>query len=214
MKCVVIADNFKKALSVIERAIGKDPALPILSSYLISADKNTITIIGTNLEIGMKISVRGSASVSGQAVLPARQLSGYIATLPKEEKVTIESNGNDMNVFAGTQETIFKGYQTEDYPPFPEVKGLYSITLKKSDLLSVLSRTVFSASKTTIKPELSSINFSFEREELTIAATDSFRLSEEKIKPTKFSAKLSKASFLLPVASAEELSRFIEYSED
>lgn len=75
-------------------------------------------------------------------------------------------------------------------------------------------RVAASSAKTSVKPELSSISFSFERELLTLAATDSFRLSEEKIKPVKFSTKLSKASFLLPVSSAEELVRFFEYSDD
>src|SRR3989338_9140269 len=214
MKCIVIADNFKKALSVIERAIGKDPAIPILSSYLISADKNTITITGTNLEIGIKISVRASISAPGQVVIPARQLSGYIATLQKDEKVTIESEGNDAKIITGTQETLFKGYPTEDYPPFPSIHSLYGLTCKKNDIIDALARTTFSSSKTTVKPELSSIYFLFEREVLTVAATDSFRLSEEKIKPVGFSTKLSKTSFLLPTISAEESARFLEYSDD
>ncbi len=214
MKCIIISENLKKALSIIDHATGKDSTLPILGSFLISAENGVITITGTNLEVGMQTTLRGTIHTQGQVVVPARPFLGYSATLPKDEKVTIESEGNDAKIITQSHESLFKGYPPEDFPPFPVVRELYALTCKGSDLSGVLKRTIFSVSKTTVKPELASISFSFEREILTLAATDSFRLSEEKIKPIKFSAKLSKTSFLVPVTSCEELVRLIDYSDD
>lgn len=214
MQCTVIADNIKRAVSVIERVVSKDQSLPVLCSYLVSADKNAITITGTNLEVGIQILIRGTVGAQGQCVIPARQLSGYISTLAKDEKITIESENNNTRITAGPQETTFNGYPPEDYPPFPSARSTHSFVCNKRDMLDALARTIFSTSKTTIKPELASINMLFEREMLIVAATDSFRLSEERIKPTSFSPKLSKTSFLLPIQSAEELARLLEYSDD
>ncbi len=213
MKCTLISENFKRALTLTERSTSKDLTLPILSSFLISADKNILKIIGTNLEIGIETSLRGSIQEAGKIAVPAKILLSYISTLPKDQKITIESNGNDLTIQTDVQKTIFKGYQGEDFPPFPTPEELFRVRLKKDNLIQVLSKTLISTSKSNIKPELASIFFLLERGVLTIASTDSFRLTEERLRPIAQSSKNQKETFLLPSRTAEELIKILEYGD-
>src|SRR3989344_168712 len=168
MKCIILSDNLKKILTLIERSTVRDITLPILNSFLISAESGLI-------------------KENGSIVIPAKIFSSYISTLQKNEKVGLESIGNDVVIKTQSQETIFKGFPFEDFPPFPHIKELYTITLGRSDILGALTKTLVAISRSTIKPELSSVLFKITKETVVLSSTDSFRLSEEKIKPISYS---------------------------
>ncbi len=212
MKCIIIADNFKKALSVVERSTSKDLTLPILGSFFITTESGSLRIMGTNLEIGIQTTVRCTVSEEGSIVIPSKQLLSYISTLSKDEKITIESSGVDVILAVQGQETSIKGYPQEDFPPFPIVKELYKATVYKKDITHFFPRVLISASKSAIKPELASILAVIEKNSLVIAATDSFRLSEERIQLTSLSMKNTKESFLLPARTFEETIRLTDQS--
>lgn len=215
MKCTLIADNFKKALSLIERSTSKDLTLPILGSFLITTETNTVKITGTNLELGMETTIRGTVEKPGKVAIPARALSAYVHTIQKDEKITIESkNSIDVSIYTQTQKTVFKGYPHDDFPPFPYIQDVYKIQIKKADIFHAVSKALISVSKNNIKPELASIYFIIDKDILILASTDSFRLSEERLQPVSFSPKIAKESFLLPVRTCEELLKLCEYGEE
>jgi len=214
MKCIVLADNFRKALSITERNIGKDATLPILGSILLAAERGTIRLTATNLEIGITTTIRGNVQEQGKIAIPAKTLTSFFSTLPKEEKVTLESLKHDLTISTQHQTTIIKGYSPDDFPPFPAPKELYRISMQKKDVIRALEQCLVSVAKSSIKPELASIFFFIERERLTVASTDSFRLFEETIKPVSFSLKIAKESFLLPLRTSEELIRILDSNEE
>jgi DNA polymerase-3 subunit beta len=214
MKCITIADNLKKALSIVERATSKDITLPILGSFFITTEGGALRVMGTNLEIGIQTTVRCTVSEQGSVVVPSKQLLSYISTLSKDEKVTIETNGIDIILTVQGQETNIKGYPQEDFPPFPTLKELYKAALTKKDINQFFPRVLTSVSKSAIKPELASILVIFEKENLLIASTDSFRLSEERLKLAALSIKNPKEVFLLPSRTFEEIIRLTDQSED
>jgi len=51
MKIIILKENLKNGLNIIERTIGKRLTLPILSNVLLKAEKNFLILSSTNLEI-------------------------------------------------------------------------------------------------------------------------------------------------------------------
>jgi len=213
MKCVLLVDNLKKVLSLVERSTGKDITLPILGSFLISTEGNTVKIMGTNLEVGIEASIHSTVHEQGKIAIPVKTFSSFISTLSKDEKVTLESKQNDLIVHTEKQKTVIKGYPPEDFPPFPIFKEIYALKVKKTDILSVLIKSIISTAKNTIKPELASLLFLLEKEIVTIASTDGFRLSEERIKPLAFSSKVAREQFLIPLRTCEDIIKLLEYGD-
>ncbi|MEK7649802.1 MAG: DNA polymerase III subunit beta [Patescibacteria group bacterium] len=214
MKCIIIADNFKKALSIVERATSKDITLPILGSFSITTEGGSLRVMGTNLEIGIQTLVRCTVNEQGGVVIPAKQLLSYISTLSKDEKITLESDGADISLTVQGQETTIKGYPQEDFPPFPVVKELYKAKIYKKDITQFFPRVLISVSKSAIKPELASVLGILEKETFLIASTDSFRLSEERLKLASVSIKNPKETFLLPARTFEEIIRLADQSSE
>jgi DNA polymerase-3 subunit beta len=213
MKCIILSENLRKVISIIERSTGKDLTIPILGSFLISTEVNSLKIMGTNLEIGIEALLRGTVQEQGKIAIPAKTLSSLISTIPKDEKITLESNKTNLIITTQSQKTLLKGYAHEDFPILPTVKEVYKIVIKKIDILYALTKSLISTSKNNIKPELASIYFLLYKENLIISSTDSFRLSEEQIKPISFSHKTSQETFLLPFRTCEELIKLLELGD-
>lgn len=214
MKCSILSDNLKKTLTLVERSTTRDITLPILSSFLITADNGIIVVTGTNLELGVTSSLRGFIQEKGSVVVPAKIFSSYISTLSKDEKVNIESKGNDVIIKTQSQETVLKGYQYEDFPPFPEIKKIFNIKIDRNSIIQALTKNLIAISRSTIKPELSSVYCRVIKDTLIMSSTDSFRLSEEKIKLSSIPIESTQESFLIPLRACEEIIKICEYSDE
>jgi len=59
MKFTCTKENLIKSLNNVAHLAGKNISLPILNNILIFAQNNTIELMTTNLEIGIKNRIRG-----------------------------------------------------------------------------------------------------------------------------------------------------------
>ena len=57
MKTNVSQAELNKAISIVSRAVSNRSSLPVLDNILISADGSSLTLVATNLHIGMRCSI-------------------------------------------------------------------------------------------------------------------------------------------------------------
>ena len=81
------------------------------------------------------------------------------------------------------------GTTSEDFPALPTITKGTELTLQSSDLKTALDRTMLAASNDETRPVLGGVYFHTEDGELSIAATDGYRLAESKI--SKINADVS-----------------------
>jgi DNA polymerase-3 subunit beta len=86
-----------------------------------------------------------------------------------------------------------------------------SVIVPTRDFVGALRSVSFSASTSSVKPELAAIFLSLEKGELTAVATDSFRLAEVR---TPLKVKGGFGSLLLPARNIPDIVRAIESSAD
>ncbi|MBI2618404.1 DNA polymerase III subunit beta, partial [Candidatus Kaiserbacteria bacterium] len=105
--------------------------------------------------------------------------------------------------------TVLKTHLPDDFPSLPSVEGQVTHTLLSDDVVEGIQSVGYSASRSNIKPELSSV-YVYERDKkLFFVATDSFRLAEKTIH-TKQKNTLEE-SFLLPLRNALEIVRILNH---
>ena len=207
MKFTVLTENLKEAIVLAEKNVGKKMSLPALSSVLFVAEKNKIFVIATNLETGIEIWVGGKVEEEGRVVLPARVVSSFVS-LVKNEQITFVSKGDNVEISTPVSKTIIQGYPVSDFPVLPKTNTSKTITLPAGLLCKALSSIMSAAATSDIKPEIASILFSFLKKELTVVATDSFRLAERKLEVLK--TNTDEAQFLLPYKGCFDLIRLLE----
>ncbi len=211
MKLVVIKDNLKKGLLIIEHAIGENQNLPILKNVLIKADANKITLSATNLEIAICATITGKVIENGTMSVPLSILLDLINNL-QTDRINFEKKENSLEVKTDNYEGVIQGLPPEEFPIIPKIKNTEEYIETKGEVFrEALSQVVLSTQFSELRPELNSTLFNFSLENIKIAATDSFRLSEKTIQNTHIKTNhTNEFKLLIPLKTSQELIRILE----
>lgn len=211
MKVSCLTQYLKEAVNVAERNTSKNQTLQILSSLFLEAEGNKIKLRATNLENAIEFFIPAKVEETGVVVIPAKTVNSFLSNVA-DDKITIQSQKNNLFIKTARTETLIRGYNHEDFPIFPKVEVLSSFNLPAPELKDALSSVVISASLSDFKPELASILFKIFKNTFKVAATDSFRLAE-KIILFKDIRSEKLISFLIPQKSIQEVLRLLDNDE-
>lgn len=209
MKIICLQENLKNGLNTTERIIGKNLTLPILNNLLLKTDKGKLKISSTNLEIGINYWASGKIEKDGEITIPAKVLSSIISQLPNK-KIELESKDRIIYLKCENYKAKIKGQDAREFPIIPKIQPQAEIEINKAALKSGLAQVAGMAANSEARPEISGILFSFEKNKLKLAATDSFRLAEKSIfLKTDFTG-----SMIVPQRTAQELIRILSDQAD
>ena len=182
MKFETNSKKFKEAVSLIEHVAGKHITLPVLSCILIEVKGNTVHLKATNLDVGMEISIPVKATADGIVAVPAKTLSSFLLGIPDQNStIQCEVVAGNIHVSSHKTQGVIKTMPPEDFPPIPHVSNAEEFTVSAQLFTKGLQSVWYSASVSSVKPELSSVYIYKDSNRLTYAATDSFRLAEKKL---------------------------------
>ena len=207
MKTIILKEKLKEGINVVERVSAKSLNLPILNNVLITTEKNFLKLTTTDLEIGINWWTLVKTEKEGKIAIPSRILSGFINFLPNKP-VNLEVKDLTLRVECENYQTSIKGSNPEDFPIIPKITTEESISLKSKIFCQNLKQVVDIASYSSTKPEISGVYFLFQKNLITMTATDSFRLGEKKLylESQSQSTNISKDySLILPQRAAREI---------
>ena len=210
MKVEILKENLKSGINLVEKIIGKNISLPILDNVLITTEDSFLNLTSTDLETVIRLWVLSKVIQKGKVVIPAKFFSNFISTL-SDDKVIIEVKGQNLYIESKNFKTQIQGHNPEEFPIIPEFKNVDCLEINNKNFCQGLSQVINIVSSSQIRPEISGIYFCFSKNNITIAATDSFRLAE-KILPLENTTK-KKYSFILPQKPAREMMNILEGKE-
>jgi DNA polymerase-3 subunit beta len=180
MKIECVQAKLSEFLKKAERISSKNATLPILSTILLEVKGSELFIRSTNLELGVEFSIPVKVQTPGTVAVSAQVFTNYISSL-QSKNVTLQSEGNSLIVESHKQRAVFNTFDHNEFPTIPRVVGTSTLVSSKK-FRSGIRSVVFSASVSSIKPELSSVFISGDTNgNLVFVATDSFRLAEKKV---------------------------------
>lgn len=201
--------ELQKALESVTRISTKHITLPILQCVLLTASKKTLSLKATNLEIGIEATINTQTDTEGVVAVPA-QILLQIVNLITQKTTTLYTEENVLIIETNSSKTEIKSVAPEDFPTIQKI-DTNAITIKGSLFALGIKTTAFTASQSSIKPELGSV-YVFQKKEhsLTFVATDSFRLMEKTVPQQGL---VLTESILIPYKNALELARIAEQSD-
>ncbi|MCW1888049.1 MAG: DNA polymerase III subunit beta [Candidatus Moranbacteria bacterium] len=213
MKLICTQENLTQALNALDRVVGKQSSLPILSNFLFESENGRLKISATNLEIGIIVFVGAKIEKEGKFAVPARILSQFVQNLPQGEVLELELKDGQLLLKSGSSDMKIKVLDGKDFPIIPTFKKEYPVILLAQPIKQALSRLLFCASNNESRIELTGAQFLFEEKQLSIAATDSFRLAEEVLKYNQAKESIlngeESKSLIIPINTLQEISRSI-----
>ncbi|MEF8846970.1 MAG: DNA polymerase III subunit beta [Candidatus Paceibacterota bacterium] len=202
MKLKILKQNLKQGLDKIKKVASKSSSLPVLDSVLLTTKKNHLELAATDLELGIKYEVLAKIKDQGKVAIPAKAFSNLINSLPEEE-IQLKQKKQDLKIKCGNYESQLKGLDPKEFPIIPELEDEFA-EIKSSVLMEGLSQVEDIASPSKVRPEISGVYICFNKKEIKMVATDSFRLGEKTVSLSDTTLDSTRC-LILPSKTAREL---------
>ncbi len=177
MKLVVNKDVILSGLQKVQSIVGNRTTLPVLYNILLKAEKDSLSLSATDLEVSVRTSVEAKVTRSGGTTLPARRIFSIFRELPMSE-IEIDVDDKDMaTIRCGA--SVFKiiGISEDEFPPLPKFQGGKTFTISQKTFKQMLASTQYAASADESRYILNGVLMSFKSDKLTIVATDGRRMA-------------------------------------
>ena len=197
----------QKYIANADRVTGKNLSLPILNSVLITTNTKQLIIRSTNLEVGVEFRISADIKIEGSIALPGALMANLLASIPDEQSVTLNVISGVCKITTKSKNLNVKGFLPDDFPTIPVINNGDSFVISSSKFIQGVKSVLMSASLSDIKPEISSVYIYQQGEFLIFVATDSFRLSEKKIKQTGVNLT---HGVIIPAKNILEIMRVLE----
>ena len=202
MNFIILQENLKQGLNIIERVIGKSLTLPILNNVLIENEKSLLRLSATDLEVGVNYWILAKVEKEGGITVPAKFLSSLVSSLPNG-KISFSQKDLLLEIECRNYKAEIKGFSKEEYPIIPQIKSEGEIEIDGEIFFQGLEQIVSVPVVSQARPEISGVFLFFGKNSIKMAATDSFRLSEKTI---LFKNPLEKEySLIIPQKTGYEL---------
>ena len=213
MRILCLQENLKNNLLILERISSKNQELPILGNVLLKTETGFLKAFATDLEIGVEIAIPCKIEKKGEAVVPIKLISGFIANLPNT-KITLEEKNNKIILETEGITTSIPTANKNEFPLIPQMKEENKIILQGEDIKNGIMQVINSVAVSSSIPEIAGVLFVCSHDGVKIVATDSFRLSEKTLFKNKNYSLQKEQSFILPVKAAGELTKIITPADE
>lgn len=198
-------------LVTVQKAVSMKSSVPQLECYYIKAEDETITIIGTNMEISVQAEFQAEIECQGQVLINAKNFFDMVRLMPAGE-VSVSVN-NDYTVEIKNNRTKYEtvALDTEAFPINEKEQFSYSFKIGEGKLKELIKKTYFSVSNDNQNPAFKGALFEVKENNLKVVTTDTFRMSlinEEIVNAC------GNYSFIIPGKSLNELLKIIGDGED
>lgn len=203
MKLTIKQDNLAKALNSIGRIATARAGLPILANVLIRTDGNKLIVAATNLEVAITTTIGAQVEEQGALAVPARLFTEFIGNLP-HANVELETDETKLKISAAGYKSTINATLADDYPAIPEPTGENSFTLVADKLKEAISGVALVAGNDVTRPILTGVSLCTNDGQLCMAATDGYRLAEDRVMPLD-----SELSAIVPSSTLTDVARLL-----
>lgn len=208
MKFKINKDHFLTGLRQVSNVVSSKPQMAVLNNVLLKAEKGIISLTTTNLDLGIRCSIKADVEKDGEITLPVKKLSAIVGAMPQQE-ISVESNdGQVARIRSGRSDfPRLNGLKSEDFPPLPSFVDQHKFDLSAPDLFNMMRSVSYAQSTDENRYILNSVYFNFDAGKLNLVATDGRRLAlisrDVKMDET------DEGSIILPAKTVSELEKLL-----
>jgi len=206
MKLTITQAQLAYGLGIVSRAVSPRSTLPVLNNILIATDEGRLRLSATNLELGITCWIGAEIEEEGSITIPARIFSDLVNTLPGSKvNLSLTTRTQTLNIHCGTSNFDIKGIDAQEFPPMPSPDLSTGVELNVADFKEMIHQVGFAASSEEARPVLQGVLMEIKDNEISLAATDGFRIS---VRTAQLSTSQDKpVKVIIPARSLGELAR-------
>ncbi len=178
MKFTVESNVLVESVNWVSRSLSSRPIMTALLGIVIDVS-NEVTLSASDLETAAKSSFNADIKEKGKVLVPGRLLAEIARSLPNKP-VSFVLDNNRVLLTAGTAKFTLPTLPINEYPnlpTMPENSGFIA-----SDVFATaINQVAIAAGKDDSLPTLTGIHVDINKETITLAATDRYRLAVREI---------------------------------
>jgi DNA polymerase-3 subunit beta len=177
MKVYCHREGLLSAFQLASVAVPSRDLKPILRNLKAIADGDRCTLLATDLELGIRLEVRGlRVEEPGEALLPAGRVLAILRESTDEE-LSLSADAQTCVVRGQLNEFEMGGEDPQDFPDVPSFSGETYHELPAGQLREMIRRTIFAAATENPRYALTGILWELEGDTARLVATDGRRLA-------------------------------------
>jgi DNA polymerase-3 subunit beta len=176
MKFIVSSSQLLKHLQQISGVINANTVLPILEDFLFEIDKNTLTVVATDLETVMKVRLEIEAKDSGKVCIPSKILLDSLKNISDQPLTFNIDKKFGIEITSDNGKYKVMGENPDNFPKEPVADVSTSFTMPSSALVTAINKSLFAVSNDDLRPAMTGVFFELDPKGMTCVATDAHRL--------------------------------------
>jgi DNA polymerase III subunit beta len=207
LKLVTKREELVSKLSIVSRAVSTRAATQAFSGILLSAEESGVSLAATDGEMGLRTALEAEVSSSGSVLLPGRLLAELARSLGNADvEIELRESERDVEIRSAGSSFHLRLLPAEDFPSLPD-QGEQPLRIPATALAETVELVAPAASRDDMRPVLTGVLVSAAGEEMTMVATDSYRLA---VKRTELESGVGgELEANIPARALRELSRIV-----
>ena len=209
MELVVRKNDLLKELQLLQGIVERKNTIPILANVLMDASEGGVSLLATDLDVGLRSRCAATVTKPGVLTLPAKKLFEIVNALPDTDiHIAEEKNGKSVTVAADRFESKIQTLPAGEFPTPPQDAGATEATLSGAALRRMISHTRFAITSEDTRYFLNGAQLVLRPDSMSMVATDGHRLALVTVMESP--GQSAKSEVLLPRKTLNEVSRLID----
>jgi DNA polymerase III subunit beta len=210
MEFVVRKNDLLRELQLFQGIVERKNTIPILANVLMEAKGDQVSLLATDLEVGLRSKCAATVTKGGTITLPAKKLYEIVKSLP-ETDIRIFDDKNGVKIAADRFESRMQTLPREDFPTLPEPGGpaMTTAALPSSAVREMVSKTQFAITGEDTRFFLNGALFVLRAGDMSLVATDGHRLALVSVPRDGSSKDAEENKAILPKKTLGELGRLL-----
>jgi DNA polymerase-3 subunit beta len=176
MKIRVERDTLADAVAWAARILPQKSQLPVLAGLRLDAETSgALRLSGFDYEVSAEAELDVTVAEAGSVLVPGRLLADITRSLPGQP-VDLATDGTRVQLSCGSSRFTLPTLPLDEYPSLPDMPQVAG-TLGSDAFAAAVGSVAVAAGRDDTLPVLTGIRIEIEGEDVTLAATDRYRLA-------------------------------------
>ncbi len=178
MKFTIHRDPLLQALHQIQSVVEKRNTIQILGNILCVVKGSDLSLCGTDLEVGVKVTLPVESPEEGKITLSAKHFLDIVKELPAKELHITRKENNWVEIVCGKARFNVVSLAADEYPALPSFEDKTYFDARVEALTEMIDSTQFAVSTDATRYHINGVFFEhLENGIMRMTATDGHRLS-------------------------------------
>ncbi|GAA0178231.1 DNA polymerase III subunit beta [Clostridium sediminicola] len=169
--------KLQEAISIVQKAVTTKSPMEILHSILIKAEQNSLTFIGTDIDLSIETKIEAEVIENGIIAVDSKLFGDIIRKLPNSF-IEIEKTENNLNIRCEKSKfTLLVNLNVNEFPSLPEIDENIVFNVNQKLLKHMIKGSIFAIAQDETRPILTGILFEVTDNNINLVALDGYRLA-------------------------------------